>query len=147
MAASLEVRVPMLDDAVVRFADRLPGRALTSSRWGKLPLRQVLDRVMPGGPAWHKKRGFALPLEPWLRAEPTGERFRQILGDHAESIEQLCGVNPIAEWDQFRNNRGALSGGTSAMRLMWLATVGLWSRRFAVEPVFATQDTIDEAIA
>lgn len=134
MQSSLEVRVPFLDDALVRFAGTLADRDLASLRWGKVVLRRVLERLMPDGPAWDKKRGFVLPIDRWMSADPVRARLREILGDGARELAALQGVDAIAEWNAFERRSSTLSKGTAAMRLLWLVTVALWAHRFKPEP-------------
>jgi len=67
MAASLEVRVPMLNHKVVEFAWSLPNKVLRKNGKGKTPLRVLLSRYLPGIDFERPKKGFAVPLEEWLR--------------------------------------------------------------------------------
>lgn len=67
MAASLEMRVPLLDPAVVGFAWRLPNELRYSSRGGKMLLRELLYRYVPRELVDRPKQGFAIPLDDWLR--------------------------------------------------------------------------------
>jgi len=140
MAASIEVRVPLLDDALVRFADRVPASALVGPRRGKLLTRRVLERLLPGGPAWAKKRGFALPIDAWIRrAEPE---VRELFHAHQRPLRDLTGVDAVAALDDLVNGSPRLSAGTAGMRLLWLATVALWAARYRVTE---RSDTVDPA--
>src|SRR3546814_6719792 len=47
MAASLEVRSPLLDQRVIELAWRLPVEMLRRDGAGKWPLRQLFDRYLP----------------------------------------------------------------------------------------------------
>jgi len=67
MAASLEVRVPLLDDDVVAFAAPLPRQFKIRGNTTKYLLRQVLYRYLPQSLFDRPKAGFALPLGEWLR--------------------------------------------------------------------------------
>ena len=130
MSASVEVRVPLLDDALVRFADALPASALVGLRRGKLLTRRVLERLLPGGPAWHRKRGFALPIDAWVRAAQAP--FRDLFHAHRASLLHLTGVDaPRALTDLLRGDP-RLSAPTAGMRLLWLGTVALWADRHRV---------------
>ncbi len=68
MAHGLEVRCPFLDTAVIEFAARLPMHALMRAR-GKHVLRVAMDGLVPASVLWRPKRGFALPLERWMRED------------------------------------------------------------------------------
>jgi asparagine synthase (glutamine-hydrolysing) len=66
MRQSLEVRTPYLSIEVARFAERLPDWMLVRGRQGKLILREVARRYLPGTLVNLPKRGFGLPMS-WLR--------------------------------------------------------------------------------
>lgn len=67
MAASLELRVPLLDHRVVEFAWRLPERCRWDGRSGKVLLRRLLYRLVPRDLVDRPKQGFEIPLDEWLR--------------------------------------------------------------------------------
>jgi asparagine synthase (glutamine-hydrolysing) len=66
MRHSLEVRTPYLNIEVARFAERLPDWLLVSGGRGKLILREVARRYLPGNLVNLPKRGFGLPVS-WPR--------------------------------------------------------------------------------
>jgi asparagine synthase (glutamine-hydrolysing) len=63
MAASLEVRPPLLGDAVLDFAARLPFPSKHSGSTGKVILRTLARRLVPPWVVDRPKMGFAVPLE------------------------------------------------------------------------------------
>lgn len=67
MAASLETRVPFLDNEVVALAWRLPPHMKLRGEQSKWVLRQVLARYVPTTLTERAKAGFAVPLDAWLR--------------------------------------------------------------------------------
>jgi len=78
MGASVEGRVPYLDDALVRLAASLPASARRHGRTGKLVLRRLAERLLPPGIATRPKHGFSTPVEDWLRgplATLAGDTF------------------------------------------------------------------------
>jgi asparagine synthase (glutamine-hydrolysing) len=67
MAASIESRVPFLDEKLVEWAARLEAGAKVHRRVGKSVERAVAAARLPDAIARGKKRGFSLPLAGWLR--------------------------------------------------------------------------------
>src|SRR5438309_1201407 len=63
MRASIEVRVPLLDEDVVALGLSLPHRLKTDGRSGKLVLRTLARRWLPPQVARHPKHGFTIPLD------------------------------------------------------------------------------------
>jgi asparagine synthase (glutamine-hydrolysing) len=72
MAHSLEVRVPYLDNEVADLVLPLPGRTKVSGTQGKVLLRKVAARVLPGPVAARPKQGFDVPISSWLRGPLRG---------------------------------------------------------------------------
>jgi asparagine synthase (glutamine-hydrolysing) len=62
MAHALEVRPPLLANAVLDFAARLPFAAKNSGTSGKRVLRALARRLVPPWTVDRPKQGFALPL-------------------------------------------------------------------------------------
>jgi hypothetical protein len=63
MRASIELRVPMLDEDVVAVGMSLPHRLKTDGRRGKLVLRDLAQRWLPDDVARRPKHGFSIPLD------------------------------------------------------------------------------------
>jgi len=68
MTHSLEVRCPFLDKDVIELAARLPARMVMRAR-GKWILRHATRDLLPARTRLRVKRGFALPLERWMRRD------------------------------------------------------------------------------
>src|SRR3984957_9854483 len=74
MAASLEVRAPILDHHVVEWAARLPEGSKFRNGHGKYLLKKLAARVgVPQEVLNRPKQGFALPLVHWMRGELKDE--------------------------------------------------------------------------
>jgi asparagine synthase (glutamine-hydrolysing) len=66
MAHSLEVRVPLLDNDVVEWADQIPDEEKLGFWTTKQPLRLLMKDRLPKSVVRGPKRGFAPPLGEWL---------------------------------------------------------------------------------
>jgi asparagine synthase (glutamine-hydrolysing) len=69
MSVSLETRIPLLDHRIIEFAWSLPASFKQRGHQGKWLLRQVLYRHVPRKLVERPKRGFAAPVEEWLRKD------------------------------------------------------------------------------
>jgi asparagine synthase (glutamine-hydrolysing) len=80
MAHGLECRSPFLDHVLVETAVRIPSRFKLRGRTHKRILRRVLERRLPRHLLPTGKKGFAAPVETWLRGE-LNEILRERLLD------------------------------------------------------------------
>ena len=69
MAASLEVRVPFLDNRVVDFVGQIPSRYRIRGFQLKRLLKASLKGVVPDFVLHRSKRGFGAPMSAWLRQD------------------------------------------------------------------------------
>lgn len=69
MRNSLEVRVPFLDKRVVETSWRIPFTHKLKNSVSKSPAREILFKYVPKEYYEGPKKGFAIPLEGWLRHE------------------------------------------------------------------------------
>jgi len=78
MAASLEVRSPLLDYELISTAWRMPDSLrMPDGVTGKIALRKLLARRVPDEMINRPKRGFGIPLNDWLRGP-----LRELAEDH-----------------------------------------------------------------
>lgn len=67
MANSLEVRVPLLDNAIIDFSRKVPLNLKTRRFQTKYLLRKALSRFQAPEIAFGKKRGFTPPVALWIK--------------------------------------------------------------------------------
>jgi asparagine synthase (glutamine-hydrolysing) len=72
MAASLEVRAPLLDHTLVEWAAHLPDAAKHGPGGGKQALKQAMEPRLPHEILYRRKQGFSTPLAGWLRGGLAG---------------------------------------------------------------------------
>ena len=99
MAHSLELRVPLLDHALVERCCRIPAAARLSAEVNKPQLLQAAGHPALEAAARRPKRGFTFPFAVWMRR-------------HSEVLEQQALAGPALEpgavracWRQFRQGR------------------------------------------
>ncbi len=78
MAHALEVRVPILDHALVGWIASLPSALKLSGGEGKALFKQALRPLLPDAVLYRPKQGFAVPLASWFRG-PLRERMHTAL--------------------------------------------------------------------
>ncbi len=123
MAASLEVRAPLLDVAVLEAAWRLPDRM--KLHWGqrKWILKRIAARLVPADVIYRPKMGFAMPLPQWFRLE-LGRVLEWLMIDSvAEREGWIDGDRVLRELRDHRN--GARDNHTRLWLILWLE---LWFR-------------------
>ena len=80
MAVALEVRCPLLDRSVVDLAGHVPPHLLMPRNRPKGLLRRLAAESLPAEVVRRPKRGFAVPIGHWMRAE-----LKDALADHLAS--------------------------------------------------------------
>ncbi len=105
MAASLEIRSPLLDHRVVEFAWRLPTSLRILDGTGKRILRRILGRHLPPQLFERPKRGFNVPLAAWLRG-PLRDWAEDLLAEDRLRAEGYLDPGPIrARWREHLEGR------------------------------------------
>lgn len=134
MAASLEVRVPLLDARVVRFAQRLPLSLKVRGGTGKHLLREAGRELLPASVYRHRKQGFSLPLQDWL-----GDDFWDLLeelvrpGRPAAALFRRDALDAVVAEGRCARRQGHRTSSQAAASRAWLiALLARWMERYEV---------------
>jgi asparagine synthase (glutamine-hydrolysing) len=123
MAASLEVRAPLLDVEVVETAWRLPDRM--KLHWGesKWILKRIASRLVPEDVIYRPKMGFAMPLPRWFMGDLGGTLEHLMRDSVADREGWIQAATVLSELDAHR------SGRRESHTRLWLALcLELWLR-------------------
>ncbi len=116
MAHGIEGRVPFLDRELAAFAFPLPDKLKVRGRKGKWLLRKWLETALPESQPFSKKRGFTVPIGPWL--ESKGHRLGPLVADQA-GIQQLCRKESTAALFRAKGKREAQAQWVLLFYALW----------------------------
>lgn len=134
MAASLEVRVPLLDLRVVDFASRLPLELKVRGGVGKHLLREAGRPLLPSAVYEHKKQGFAIPLFDWLNSQfwALADELYAPGAPASALFEGAALRRALTEGRCANRNTGVLSETAASTRAWLLVSLARWMQRFGV---------------
>ena len=123
MAASVEARVPLLDNPLIDWAMRVEPRHKVRGLEGKVLLKRLARKLLPREVVDRPKVGFTVPLAPWFRAE-----LRELLADTL--LSPTCLGRGWYEPAALRRIvEDHLAGRRDRSRELWtLLTLELWHR-------------------
>lgn len=129
MAAGVEVRVPLIDLELVKFAARIPSRLKQEGRLGKAVLKRAMEPLLPKDIIYRPKTGFGAPLRKWLRHE-LRDRVEDTLG--VESLRNRglfdpTGARRLIDLDR----QGRIDGSYTIFSMM---CIEIWCRLFVDTP-------------
>lgn len=127
MAASVELRVPLLDHRVLEFAASLPTRHKALGWSMKRVLKKVLEPVAPAEILNRKKAGFPVPYDRWMRHELRDFVHDTVLASQSFTSQYLH--RPVVEGLLESHRKGECG----AKEVFSLLTLELWYRRFVRE--------------
>jgi asparagine synthase (glutamine-hydrolysing) len=128
MAAGVEIRVPLLDLDLVKFAAHVPAYLKQRGRVGKAIFKQAMRPYLPRAVIYRPKSGFGVPLRSWLHGD-----LRSKVDDTLDSaaLVRRGFFDPRAVHRLIKLDRaGAIDASYTLFALMCFE---LWCRRF-VDP-------------
>jgi asparagine synthase (glutamine-hydrolysing) len=125
MAHSIESRVPLLDQAVVRFAHSLPARMKIRGTERKHILKRAAESILPLEVLTRRKQGFGVPIGIWFRGG-----LREAVADVLQSprARQRGYFEPAYVDTLIREHVSGVRQHT--LRLWQLLIFELWHRRY-----------------
>lgn len=131
MAASLELRPPLLDHRLVDLAFRLPSSVKVRHGTTKWVLKEVARRYLPAEIVDRKKAGFRVPLRDWFRSELRDSMWDRLTGTDsfvAQTLDRTA-VRTLLE----RHESGRFN---EESRIWTLMSLEVWHETFfgSVEP-------------
>jgi asparagine synthase (glutamine-hydrolysing) len=125
MAASVEVRVPLLDYRLAEFAFALPDAMRATRGEEKVLLKQLCARMVGSDYAYRKKAGFAMPIRSWLRDHLRPEVERALTQGRIAALFDRAAMRGLLE-DHYGGRR------ENTWKLWTLLNLDLWLERFDV---------------
>jgi asparagine synthase (glutamine-hydrolysing) len=126
MANSLEVRVPLLDHKVVEFAYSLPLHIKLRHGQSKYVLRNTMRHLLPRELLNLKKKGFRIPIVPWMQGNLRSWTEDILLGNSATTpFVDPAGVAEVWQW--FQGGRNHL-GDVLSVLLSFALSSRVWAR-------------------
>jgi asparagine synthase (glutamine-hydrolysing) len=125
MAASLEVRAPLLDTAFAEYAASLPLDYKLRGRTSKYLLKQLAYRYLPRAIVDRPKKGFGMPIGRWLRQD-----LRSLAGDALLGPRSLAAAGRLKRPVVERMLREHGDGVADHRQRLWtLLVLELWRDR------------------
>jgi asparagine synthase (glutamine-hydrolysing) len=125
MAASVEIRVPLLDDELVALAASVPS-SLKLKRWRrKYIFKRSQEGVLPRDVVWRRKAGFGAPIRAWLD-DGLGPLLDELL---SEDVVRRRGLVEPATIRRLRDDNAA-GRADNSLQLYALLSLELWCRTF-----------------
>jgi asparagine synthase (glutamine-hydrolysing) len=126
MAASVEVRVPLLDDEVVTLAARIPSNLKLKGWQRKYIFKRSQERILPRDVIWRRKAGFGAPVRSWL-VRDLAPLVADLLSE--ETLRRRNLIDPRAVERLWKDNVAGRSD--NSLRLYALLSLELWCSTFA----------------
>jgi len=139
MANSLEARVPFLDYRIVEFAESLPPHFKIRGLTGKYLHKKAVEKWLPREMVYRKKKGFANPVDQWLRAQMR-EFVRDLLLSESSGVRQYFDRSYIQRL--VADHEAGLQNYQRHIYL--LISFEMWHSRFIASPCVSLNDPQEE---
>jgi len=125
MAVGVEVRVPFLDNDLVRLANRLHPKLKQRGAEGKWILKKAMEPYLPHSVIYRPKTGFGAPLRHWLRHE-----LREWVGDmlSVQTLRRRGLFDPKAVAALVADDQAGRVD--AAYTILGLVCIEIWCREF-----------------
>jgi len=124
MLNSLEVRAPFLDKHLIEFAfQKIPSNLKVGINNKKILLKKLTNRILPPEFDKHRKQGFSIPINNWLKKGKFRDYFYDVLLERQTIFDQHSINSLLIGQDKGRNN---------GERLFALLMFELWRREYKV---------------
>jgi len=129
-AASVEVRVPFLDNEIIEFMAQVPADTKLRGLKTKYLLRRALEGKLPSRVLRRRKAGFGAPIRTWLRRD-----LRDLVDDTLsnDALRRRGHFDVPAVRNLITEDREGRAD--NAFRIWALLTLELWQRAFIDNPV------------
>jgi asparagine synthase (glutamine-hydrolysing) len=125
MAVSLECRVPLLDQRLVRLAAQIPGAVKMRDGRLKHVMKEALHGVLPDAILNREKRGFGAPIGAWFKEE-LAALVRDVLS--TEVVQRRGLLDPQAVQRTIREHEQQQADRSD--HLLALINLELWCRLY-----------------
>jgi asparagine synthase (glutamine-hydrolysing) len=125
MAPSVELRVPLLDRAMIEQAGRIPASLKYRDGQQKWILAEAVKDWLPPSIRTRPKTGFGIPLRQWLAGDLYRQMRQVLLGEQFHSRGLFDRVGVEATLDDLETNRRDV-----AYTVWALFTFEMWARTF-----------------
>ena len=125
MAASAEVRVPLLDDELVALSARIPPELKLRRMTQKYIFKRSMEDRLPREVIWRPKAGFTAPVRSWIVGE-----LQPMVADllSPERIRDRGLFDPAAVQRMIKDFTSGRED--NALRIWTLLTLELWQQQF-----------------
>lgn len=130
MAASVEIRVPYLDNELVAFAAKLPPTMKIKGTTTKYLLRKVAEKYLPKEVIYRPKTGFGAPIRTWMK---TNKDFQKTIWEKlhlpffmSNSVFELSKIEQLY-------NETITQKKDHSYTLLSLVCIESWVRQFDVD--------------